>query len=88
MIFVIKLIVGVQVGIVVGMPLSGVLAHSFGWETLFYVFGGLGTFWFITWSFLIKGKYFIVETKTEEAGATKEFAEELNGDGKVCLDVV
>ena len=28
-----------QVGIVVGMPLSGALAASFGWETVFYVFG-------------------------------------------------
>ena len=49
------------------MPLSGALAESFGWETVFYAFGGLGTFWFLIWCFLIKGNHFVVELKDEEA---------------------
>ena len=48
------------------MPLSGALAENFGWETVFYAFGGIGAVWFIIWAFLIKGKYFIVESKGEE----------------------
>ena len=49
------------------MPLTGALAESFGWETVFYVFGGIGAFWFIIWCFLIKGNHFVVEVKDEEA---------------------
>ena len=69
----------------VGMPMSGALAQNFGWETVFYVFGGLGTFWFLIWSFLIKGKCFIVETVKEEPRSireTKEMSEESTSDGE------
>ena len=55
----------------VGMPLTGALAESFGWETVFYVFGGIGAFWFIIWCFLIKGNHFVVELKDEEATKDK-----------------
>lgn len=30
---------GSYVGTIVSMPLSGILANKFGWESLFYVFG-------------------------------------------------
>ena len=55
----------------VGMPLSGALAESFGWETVFYAFGGLGTFWFLIWCFLIKGNHFVVELNDEEGTREK-----------------
>lgn len=30
---------GTYVGTIVSMPLSGILANKFGWESIFYVFG-------------------------------------------------
>ena len=53
---------GVQVGIVVGMPMSGALAEGFGWETVFYTFGGLGLAWFVVWGVLIQTDYFVSES--------------------------
>ncbi|KAG1658840.1 Sialin [Nymphon striatum] len=42
---------GAYGGTVVAMPLSGLLAQYFGWESLFYVYGGFGCMWFLIWHF-------------------------------------
>ena len=76
--------IGVQVGIVVGMPLSGALAESFGWETVFYVFGGLGAIWFAIWSFLIKGNYLVSDPTSGELKSTIEY-KEASLKGKSCM---
>ena len=76
--------IGVQVGIVVGMPLSGALAESFGWETVFYVFGGLGATWFAIWIILIKGNYLVSESTSVELKSTIEY-EETTSKGKSCM---
>ena len=52
------------------MPLSGALAESFGWETVFYVFGGLGAIWFAVWSILIKGNHFVSDSTLGELKST------------------
>ena len=54
------------------MPLSGALASRFGWETIFYAFGGVGVLWFIAWSILIKGEYFIHDSISDEVKSTDE----------------
>lgn len=36
------------------MPLSGILAKSLGWESLFYVFGVVGVIWFIAWVIIVR----------------------------------
>lgn len=45
---------GNYVGTVVGMSLSGVLAVSLGWESVFYVFGCIGIVWFVLWIAIVK----------------------------------
>lgn len=40
---------GVQVGTVVTMLLSGVLAEQLGWESIFHFFGALGCIWYVVW---------------------------------------
>ncbi|KAG4080740.1 hypothetical protein HA402_005920 [Bradysia odoriphaga] len=45
---------GTYAGTVIAMPLSGVLAAWFGWESLFYVFGAIGCIWFIAWIIIVK----------------------------------
>ncbi|KAG1658839.1 Vesicular glutamate transporter 3 [Nymphon striatum] len=42
---------GASGGTVVAMPLSGLLAQYFGWESVFYVYGGFGCMWFLIWHF-------------------------------------
>lgn len=41
-------------GSVVSMLLSGWLAATFGWETIFYVFGGKGVVWTFFWFLLVR----------------------------------
>ncbi|KAK5641112.1 hypothetical protein RI129_009659 [Pyrocoelia pectoralis] len=44
---------GAQMGNVIGNAASGVIIDSTGsWESVFYVFGGIGVIWFIFWVFL------------------------------------
>lgn len=45
---------GNYAGTVVAMPLSGILAQSLGWESLFYVFGTVGCVWFIAWIIIVR----------------------------------
>lgn len=41
-------------GTVISMPMSGILATSLGWESIFYVFGVIGCVWFIAWTIVVK----------------------------------
>lgn len=44
---------GMHVGVILALPLSGVLSASqFGWPSVFYLFGSLGIVWFILWVLL------------------------------------
>lgn len=45
---------GNYAGTVIAMPLSGILAAHFGWESLFYVFGTLGCVWFLAWCWIVR----------------------------------
>lgn len=45
---------GNYAGTVVAMPLSGILASAYGWESLFYVFGAIGCIWFIGWVIIVR----------------------------------
>ncbi|XP_027349105.1 ascorbate transporter, chloroplastic isoform X2 [Abrus precatorius] len=40
---------GMYLGSVVGLAFSPVLIHSFGWPSVFYSFGSLGSIWFALW---------------------------------------
>lgn len=45
---------GNYAGTVVSMPLSGILANSLGWESIFYIFGAIGIIWFVAWTIIVK----------------------------------
>ncbi|XP_035917149.1 sialin isoform X2 [Anopheles stephensi] len=45
---------GNYAGTVVAMPMSGILANAWGWESVFYVFGVIGCIWFLAWMFFVK----------------------------------
>ncbi|KAL7051890.1 hypothetical protein ACKWTF_004683 [Chironomus riparius] len=45
---------GLYVGTVVGMPFSGILASTLGWQSIFYVFGAIGVVWFILWLRIVR----------------------------------
>lgn len=45
---------GNYAGTVVSMPLSGILAGRYGWESVFYVFGTIGCVWFLAWTIIVK----------------------------------
>lgn len=36
------------------MPVSGILATQYGWESVFYVFGAIGCVWFVIWILIVK----------------------------------
>nr|CAG4648619.1 EOG090X04X8 [Polyphemus pediculus] len=42
---------GMALGTVISLPFSGILADLFGWESVFYVQGGLAFIWCILWIF-------------------------------------
>ena len=44
---------GTTMGVILSLPLSGVIAEHFGWEYVFYVTGGLGVLWGVAWIFLV-----------------------------------
>ncbi|KAG4066526.1 hypothetical protein HA402_007162 [Bradysia odoriphaga] len=45
---------GMFIGTVVTMPTSAYLATSLGWESVFYIFGGLGVLWHIVWIIVVR----------------------------------
>lgn len=45
---------GCAFGIVVALPLSGVLGEFYGWESIFYVTGAIGCVWYVVWLLLIR----------------------------------
>lgn len=45
---------GSYVGAVVALPLCGIFATAFGWESLFYIFGVVAMVWFFLWIFIVK----------------------------------
>lgn len=45
---------GVYAGTVIAMPASGILSVAYGWESVFYVFGGIGVFWLVIWLILVR----------------------------------
>ncbi|GAB0099705.1 hypothetical protein DMENIID0001_155920 [Sergentomyia squamirostris] len=46
---------GNYAGTVIAMPVSGLLAASLGWDSVFYFFGAIGCVWAIAWMFIVKG---------------------------------
>ena len=42
-----------SLGTVIALPFSGLLAATLGWESVFYVQGGLGSIWCVLWIFLV-----------------------------------
>ena len=45
---------GNYAGTVISMPLSGVFAVNWGWESVFYIFGTIGCIWLILWVWIVK----------------------------------
>lgn len=45
---------GIQVGVVVSLAASGVLAANVGWESVFYVFGAVGCAWSVLWLIFVR----------------------------------
>jgi len=43
---------GATIGTVISMAVTGEICNQLGWESVFYIFGGIGILWFIFWSFL------------------------------------
>ena len=43
---------GATIGTVISMSVTGEICERLGWESVFYIFGGMGIIWFIFWSFL------------------------------------
>lgn len=45
---------GNYAGTVISMPMSGILANTLGWESIFYIFGAIGVAWFVAWTIIVK----------------------------------
>ena len=43
---------GATIGTVLSMSVTGEICERLGWESVFYIFGGMGIIWFVFWSFL------------------------------------
>jgi len=44
---------GAQLGTIVALPIGGLLCQYVSWDSVFYVFGVLGIFWFALWMYLV-----------------------------------
>ncbi|XP_031343540.1 vesicular glutamate transporter 1-like isoform X2 [Photinus pyralis] len=44
---------GCYIGTVVAMPLSALLADKLGWESIFYVTGGIALLWYLLWCVIV-----------------------------------
>ncbi|XP_078595342.1 sialin-like [Branchiostoma floridae x Branchiostoma japonicum] len=44
---------GGNLGIMLALPVSGIMCQHFGWPVVFYAFGTLGCLWFVAWMFLV-----------------------------------
>ncbi|XP_049591389.1 sialin [Syngnathus scovelli] len=44
--------IGIQIGTVVSLPLSGEICFYLDWTYVFYIFGAVGLLWFVLWTFL------------------------------------
>lgn len=53
MFFIVSCLIGMSLGTVIALPFSGILAQELGWESVFYVQGGLGGIWCVLWIFLV-----------------------------------
>ncbi|KAJ9573906.1 hypothetical protein L9F63_008705 [Diploptera punctata] len=47
---------GSHVGTVISLPMSGLLANYFGWESIFYVFGAVVAIWLVLWLWIVKSR--------------------------------
>ncbi|KAG5678082.1 hypothetical protein PVAND_007784 [Polypedilum vanderplanki] len=45
---------GNYAGTVIAMPASGLLAATYGWESVFYVFGAIGCLWLVLWMIIVR----------------------------------
>ncbi|XP_040164425.1 sialin [Anopheles arabiensis] len=57
---------GTALGTVISMLMAGVLAGTLGWESVFYVMGGLSCLWMVLWLWLIQ------DTPTKQALISQE----------------
>jgi MFS transporter, ACS family, D-galactonate transporter len=55
---------GNKVGLTLGIPLSAVLLHNWGWSAVFYITGGLGFFWLAWWLLVYRAPPREAETLT------------------------
>ena len=47
------IISGTSLGTVLSIPTAGLIAGNLGWESVFYIHGGLASIWLILWAILI-----------------------------------
>ncbi|XP_050084225.1 sialin isoform X1 [Anopheles aquasalis] len=57
---------GTALGTVISMLMAGVLAGTLGWESVFYVMGGLSCLWMVLWLWLVQ------DTPTKQALMSQE----------------
>ena len=46
-------VAGMHVGTVVSLSTCGVLVQNYGWESVFYIYGGIGCVWYVIWLIFI-----------------------------------
>lgn len=45
---------GTFVGMVIAMSTCGIMAEKLGWESVFYVYGGIGCIWYVFWVIIVR----------------------------------
>ncbi|CAG9801294.1 unnamed protein product [Chironomus riparius] len=72
---------GHYIGIMMSMCTCGIIADSFGWQTVFYIYGGIACLWSVIWLGLVRGSpdndYFISDEEKEYIAASLTDIEEL-----------